>query len=491
MRVDDLRDIQLDRKGGESLQHQLYRVIRHRVINGRFASGLKLPASRVMATELGVSRNTITLALEQLKAEGYIEARQGAGHFVTSVLPEHFGEVLLPDSAPTLAGVSDLMYPPVVEIPESISRPPSYDSFDSRPFVMGLPDLSLFPKAIWQRLINQHCCRDALMIYNSTLGYLPLRLALVSYLRSARGVICDENCIVITQGAQQALSLAAQVLLQPGDRAYVENPGYIGARRALLSCGIELKGVDVDEQGVLPAKLPKAPEGKLLYLTPTHQYPLGGILSLERRVEVLNWLADKRLWLIEDDYDSEYHFNHKPVAAMQGLGLEQQVIYMGSFSKVMFPGLRLGYLVVPKHLVLPFAQAKQNLGGETSLLEQAAMADFIEQGHFSRHLRRMRINYGDKLKFLLEECKSIPHVKVMAQDAGMHIVLAFTEDCPHSEEEVLSKIYAKGVRANALSDYYLGEPKKYGLSVGFASASLEQIAYGVKVIAGALKRTEN
>lgn len=472
--MEELKDIELSPDKHQSLQNQLYQAIRSRIISGRYPAGLKLPASRRIAEELGISRNTVLLTMDHLEAEGYVEAKKGAGTFVTEMIPDNFSEA-----------DQKIYSRPKIKSTQKEKRlsPSAY-------FAPGVPDLEAFPLTIWKKLLKLHSGRTALMGYDSNQGYAPLRAALAQYLRTSRACDCHEDQIIITDGAQQALSLAAQVLLKEGEKVYVENPGYVRARKAFQARGCNVIGIDVDEQGLKPSHLPEAPEGKVLCLTPTHQYPMGGVLSLQRRMEILSWLKKHNVWLLEDDYDSEFHFYQKPIAAMQSLGLANQVIYMGSFSKVIYPALRLGYLLVPKELLAAFVSAKYHMSGESNLLEQAVTADFINEGHFNRHLLRMRKRYESKLNILLEQCSRIPGIKPITPAAGMHIVLLLDNSKAGFDLKVVDQIRQQGVNVNALSDYYLDEPKaktknkpaQQGLVIGFANASESQIIQGFAVI---------
>ncbi len=348
------------------------------------------------------------------------------------------------------------------------------DSGDSFPFSPGIPDLKAFPLAIWSRLYRRHKDRTSLLGYGHSQGHPSLRQALAEYLRNCRGVLCDEDQIIITNGAQEALSLCAQVLLEPGDTAIIENPGYRRARGAFQTCGAklalaELKNGYLDVDALIKSQL----HGKVLYTTPTHQYPMGGVMPASERLKLLDWATKTQCWLLEDDYDSEFSFEHKPVAALQGMAEHTPVLYMGSFSKSLQPGLRLGYLVVPKPIVQAFARAKEMLSGHSPLLTQAVVADFIEEGHFVRHLRKMRLNYREKwLHFcdLIRE-KLEPQAQLIARSAGMHIVLS----TPNRDDIDLSRKLAKhNFGSTPLSFFYPDNPSNMGLVLGFANTSKQQ-----------------
>ncbi len=320
------------------------------------------------------------------------------------------------------------------------------------------------------------------MGFGDTSGYPPLKEAIADYVRSSWAVQCEANQIIITAGAQQALDLCARIFLNQGDYAAIENPGYIGARRALLSTGAHLLPCPVDHQGLQVEHLKSLPHNpRLIYLTPAHQYPMGPVLSLDRRMALLEWAQQHQCWILEDDYDSEYHYSHRPLASLQGLDQHQQVLYIGSFSKVLFPSLRLGYLILPPHLVNVFTQAKAEHSGQTPLHVQAVTAAFMQEGHFSRHLKRTRISYGEKLSLLLDCCRELEEWCVVhASGAGMHLVLEFKTDI--SEEEVHNRLLGKQILSTRLSSYFIGQDKKYGLALGFANSTHQDIQNGITTL---------
>ena len=324
------------------------------------------------------------------------------------------------------------------------------------------------------------------MGYQGGQGYGPLRESLSEYLRLSRGVRCKPEQIIITQGAQQAISLCAQLLLNEGDSVLVENPGYMGARKAfqarraeLIPCPLGANGINIDM--ICNDKIKNTNKAKLMYVTPSHQYPLGGILTAAQRLKLLDWASTKNTWLIEDDYDSEFHFYHKPIASLQGMAQQTPVIYMGSFSKTLFPALRLGYLVVPEALTKVFIKAKSFMGGESPLLTQAVVADFINEGHFVRHLRRMRLLYQEKWQHLgtLLDDELSEYVNPIAQSAGMHLAI----DIPKVNDEKLKQGFnTEGYGSSALSSYFLNKPEKSGLVLGFANTTKTEREQGVSVL---------
>lgn len=463
----------------DSLQSQLYQQLHQRIVSGRLSSGLRLPASRSLAENLGISRNTVSLVMDQLKAEGYLESHVGKGVFVSQQLP--------PVVETAEAGTDRLPLPRLSDYAELLTEATASGSKDL-PFSPGIPDVSAFPMSAWTRIMRRQLDRPMLQTYDCDQGYLPLRLALADYLKASRGVRCDADQIIITQGAQQAISLCAQVLLNRNDTVLLEEPGYRGARTAFEAHQCRLKPAYVSDNRIDVDRLPNKTAARLLYITPTHHYPLGGILPASDRLRLLQWATKTDTWILEDDYDSEFHFVGKPIAALQGMAPQTPVIYMGSFSKTLLPALRLGFLVVPKSLTNVFSRAKNAMTGESPLLTQAAVAEFIEEGHFVRHLRKMRKHYYSKwqhtLMLLEKYCGDC--VEVVAQSAGMHLVIK-TEGV---DDKVLSKEFArKGYGSTPLSSYCLSPDttKVNGLVLGFSNTSEKQRLDGVKALAKLMK----
>ena len=483
---------------GPSLQTQLYNALMQQIVRGQLRPGLKLPAHRELAKELGVSRNTVVAVIDQLKVEGYLESRLGSGVFIKSVVPEQpLGSSIQAPTRETIQASiqetiqADTGWPAGHEIESTLGDYGQFlfnqvvpDNDANRPLTPGLPDVEAFPTQIWRRLLSRHGDRPNLLGYNGVQGYPPLRKAIADYLGSSRGVRCTPEQIIITQGAQQALSLCGQIFLNPGDSVLVENPGYTGAHKAFSQQGqnllpLPLINHHLDTQFLMQQQSPEYQQAKLLYTCPTHQYPMGGILPAQDRLNLLQWARDHQTWIIEDDYDSEFHFYHRPIAAIQGMAANTPVIYMGSFSKTMFPGLRLGFLVVPIPLVDTFIRAKNFMTGESPLPIQATTADFIQEGHFSRHLRRMRNRYRVKWELARQLCQQhLGHLAdTLAESAGMHLVV----EIPDVDDKQLQRDLASaGFGSSPLSKYFLpGAPSRTGLVLGFACANEAEIEAGI------------
>jgi len=454
-----------------SLQAQLQTHLRDWICEGRLQPGTKLPSSRRLSNELGVSRNTITIVIEQLRSEGFLNTFPGKGVYIAESLPLNINGIQ------HINWQYKVAKPELSKFAKELAVKPLSEHGLTLPFTPGIPDLDAFPTKIWNTLQRRHSNRTCLMGYDGNQGYQPLREALAEYLRLSRGVRCQAKQIIITHGAQQAISLCTQILINNEDHVLVENPGYMGAKKAFKARGANMTPCQLGDDGLevntLVAMSDKTGPYKLMYCTPTHQYPLGGILPASERLKLLDWAAKKNTWIIEDDYDSEFHFHHKPVAALQGMADHTPVIYMGSFSKTLFPALRLGYLVVPQELADLFIKAKSFMSGESALLPQAVIADFIMEGHFTRHLRRMRQLYQEKWQHLHTLLQDILKDKVtpIAKSAGMHLVIKV----PSCDDKALAKaLKEEGFGSSPLSAYYLDSPSMTGLVLGFANTNAEQ-----------------
>jgi GntR family transcriptional regulator/MocR family aminotransferase len=478
--------IALDRRRG-SLQRQLYARLREHILSGRLAPGTRLPASRVVAGDLGVARNTVVAAFAQLAQEGYLTARQGSGTRVAELPPE----ALLAVGAP--AGRA-----PVAGRPARLARRgrawlraerPAPDPA-RRAFQPGFPEVRAFPHDVWARLVHRHARRPApgTLGYAHAAGVPELRTAIARYLASARGVVCEPEQVVVVAGAQAGLDLVCRLVLDPGDAAWIEEPGYLGARGALAGAGARLVPVPVDAEGiVVAAGTARAPRARLVYTTPSHQFPLGATMSLARRLELLDWAASAGAWVVEDDYDSEYRYAGRPIAAMQGLDASQRVVYLGTFSKTMLPALRLGYLVLPRGLVGAAAIAIRHTGHGVSTTLQAALAEFVELGHFAAHVRRMRGLYARRQAMLVEaltrRCGDV--IAVEGADAGLQLAARLTR--PLDDRALAAALAASGVVAPPLSGFHLARPRVRGLLLGYAAVPEREIPPAVDVLGRALE----
>ncbi len=478
----EITDIELNASLETTLYEQLYHAIKQRICQGRFKAGMRLPASRKLAEQLSVSRNTITLALEQLQAEGYLISRVGSGFYITTDLPETFFKV----KQPKVAAIKPLLGKSYLAASvNKFMQPSTNRDLSNYPFQPGMPDLKHFPKKIWSRIAQRyHHLHDThLLAFDDPRGYLPLREVLSEYLTSSRSVRCQPQQIILTAGAQQALNLVSHVLINPNDIVAIENPGYIQARRIFELHAAKLRGIDIQKDSLCIKQLQrlKLPP-KLIYTTPTHQYPLGMIMPLAKRIQLIEYCKQQHCWLLEDDYDSEYYYQAKPIPCLQGLADSNNILYMGSFSKVLFPALRLGYLVVPESFVDTFTQVKACLYGHDVLINQAIVAEFMSAGHFGRHLKKMRLLYADKLNYvkLLHQRYLEKYSELLEYDAGMHLVIKFKHAI--DDNVIVSQLREKKFAPTALSNYFIGKDKQSGLVLGFANSDEKMIEIGIKLI---------
>jgi len=472
--LQEIRQLSFDKSLKQSLSQQLYMGLRQLMLNGQLPAKCQLPSSRNLAEQLNLGRNTVMAAYEQLQAEGYISSKRGAGSFVASPLPDQLHSAkasILESSSAT----------------KSVQRSNQSSDDINQSFCVGVPDLSAFPHKIWQRIAQQlgRHSQDY-MGYGDEAGFWPLRRAIAQYLQQSRAANCRPEQVMITAGAQQALDLCMRLLLSTDDVLAMESPGYRGVMRALRLTGNDHIPCPVDQYGLNPEVIFKAKQKpKLIYCSPANQYPMGEVLSLERKMALLNWAAENDSWIIEDDYDSEYHYQHRPLACMQGLDQHQRVIYMGSFSKTLYPGMRLGYLVLPEPLVKTFSQARFASYGQPPLLSQAQVACFMEEGHFNRHLRRMRIAYKEKLLALQDAMQSLqPWGRTLERQAGMHIVFIAKQGV--DDRRLVSELERRKLYASALSEYCHGGEGLNGLVLGFANTPADKMQSKVQLIRNVL-----
>jgi GntR family transcriptional regulator/MocR family aminotransferase len=483
-----LPNLRIDPSSAPPLHDQVYDGIRSAILAGQLAANTRLPASRVLAQELAISRNTVMEAYAQLLSEGYIEGKIGSGTYVTHTLPD---SILQSGVASRVVARSERRSPSrrgalLAATPVSLSR----DSGRPRAFRPGLPTFETFPFDIWARLMARHWRQvDAdLLSYGDPAGYAPLRAAIAEYLIAARGVRCTPEQVIVVSGSQQGLDLAARVLLDPGDKAWIEDPGYMGARGALASAGAELVPVPVDGEGLdLSQAAARCPAARLVYITPSHQFPLGVTMSLSRRLALLEWAQRTGAWIVEDDYDSEYRYTGRPLPALQGLDAEDRTVYVGTMSKTLFPSLRLGYLVVPADLAHAFIAAKSLMDRHAPSVEQAVLASFIAEGHFARHIRRTRMLYAQRQEALVKAAAQYLKgmLEVSPAEAGMHLVGYLPAG---SDDLMVSRKAAElGVEAPALSLYTQSPQRRCGLLLGYAAFNHGEIQDGVRQLARVLR----
>jgi GntR family transcriptional regulator/MocR family aminotransferase len=482
--------LNLDRGARIPLHKQLYEEIRGAILSGRLGRGARLPATRALAADLGISRNTVAGAFDQLLGEGYLQGKVGSGTYVTATLPEELLRVrrnVAGDAQPQRAvgRLSErgrrLASIPVSGFQSGISAP--------RAFRAGLPALDQFPRRLWSRMAARlwRHVPAPILTYADAAGYRPLREAIAGYVGASRGVRCSADQVLVTAGSQQALDLAGRLLLDPGETAWVEDPGYLGGRGALQAAGIHCAPVPVDAEGLdVEAGMARAPEGRLAVVTPSHQYPLGITMSLARRMQLLAWARQQRAWIIEDDYDSEYRYAGRPLAALQGLDPAGRVIYAGTFSKVLFPALRLGYLIVPESMVDAFVAARALADRHSPGIDQVLVAEFLAEGHFARHVRRMRALYAERQHALVSaaERELTGLIEVRPSQAGLDLIGWLPKGI--DDRRVAAKAAAAGVMTAPVSAYVIEARLRPGLRLGYAALSTRQIREGVRKLAAVL-----
>ena len=478
-----------------SLYRGLYESLREAILTGQLAAGVQLPSTRSLASQFSISRSTVVNAYEQLHAEGYIIGKTGAGTFVAANLPEDSLEthkqIFSKPQEPVSPRAKDLSERGKLLQAKTISVLDEYQKKSFSAFQHGVPALDEFPFKLWSKLAGRRWRNQPrdLLSYGDPSGYRPLREAIAAYLKQARAVNCEPDQVIVVAGAQQALNLTACILLDARDAIWIEDPCYSGARAAFTAAGVKLVGVPIDEEGLnLNEAIKGGEQTRLVYITPSCQYPLGAIMSLSRRLALLEWANRVGGWIIEDDYDSEYRYAGRPLASLQGLDKDGRVIYIGTFSKTVFPGLRLGCLVVPLNLIEVFRAARFISDWHSSLTDQAVLTDFIVEGHFARHVRRMRSLYHERQKSLVTEVKRELGglLEIAPADAGMHLIGWLPEGV--NDKKAAERAAKHGVEVAPLSSYLLSQDYRNGLLLGYAAFNEAQIKDGVRRLATVLEK---
>ncbi|QLI81253.1 PLP-dependent aminotransferase family protein [Chitinibacter fontanus] len=450
------------------LHEQLVRTLRHAIVDGHLALASRLPATRTLAADLQLSRSTVELAYARLESEGYVQRKVGAGSFVAIA-----GQRQSAAQRKAAAGLSQRGQ----AIADMGACRDSANAVSNGLFFTGQPDSCAFPRELWGRLMQQRWKKDGekLMRYGDPQGLPELRAAIASYLAQSRNVVCDASQIVILSSSQQAIQLTAQLLIDTGDTVWLEDPGYLGARNAMQSAGAAICPIPVDAEGMQINEHTgtKYPKPKLIYTTPSHQYPLGVAMSLTRRMALLEQAAAMKAWIIEDDYDGEFQYEQRPLPSLQGLDTQGRVIYMGTFSKVLFGSLRLAYLVLPPELVAPFTLARTAFDGHSNQLMQAVTADFIHGGHFASHLRQMRTLYKSRRDLLMAQlAEHCPQLTPINTSGGLQFAVWCPAGC---EAKWATAGIAQGLPMRPLSKFYLGEQQGEGFLMGYSSLNNDEI----------------
>jgi GntR family transcriptional regulator/MocR family aminotransferase len=479
----------LDHASGVPLSRQIYHRIRAAILSGQLGPGLRLPSSRRLAAELGVSRTTTLAAYERLRDEGYLDGRVGSGTTVAilrDLSPDRPAARRSPARRrPRLSRQGTELTGVRWRMPLAMAAPGSGPAA----FPVGRPAFDAFPAELWSKVVARRVRRSigGLLRYQHPAGYGPLREAIAAYVGMARGVRCTPEQVLVVSGAQAGLSLAARLLLDPGDPAWVEDPGYYGARGAIVAAGAVPSPVPVDADGLdVEAGRHRAPLARIAYVTPSHQFPLGVTMSLPRRLALLDWARTADAYVVEDDYDSEYRYVGDPLPSLQGLDTDGRVVYVGSFSKVLFPALRIGYVIVPDDLVEPFLTGHRFAAIHVPALEQAALADFIGAGHFARHIRRMRALYAERGATLVDAIRRELGgvVSVAPARAGLHLIGWLPDGA--ADEPAALRAAAHGVDTQPLSAHAIEPYGRPGLLLGYAATPTPDIVAGVHRLAAAL-----
>ncbi|WP_192891898.1 MocR-like pyridoxine biosynthesis transcription factor PdxR [Vibrio bathopelagicus] len=477
----DVGDLQLDDQH-DTRQTALFHAIREKIVQDLWSKGSKLPSTRKLAVELSVSRNTVIYAYEQLVTEGYIESKKGSGFYVSVEQPEHF---LSLSQSSSIQSSHDLS----AEVDTLSSARVTLNDIN-RSFAPGVPDLDAFPFAKWQRLLQRHGTRQNIAGNQDVQGSFALREALSGYLASSRSVLCHADRIIITAGAQQAISIGLMATLVMGDQILMEEPGYRQVHKIVDMLKLDLDGVSVREKVGLDIGKILASDAKALYVTPSNQYPMGTTLNTEQRLKLIDWANKHQSWIIEDDYDSEFQFAHRPYTSMQGLagklGFDDRIIYVGSLSKVMFNGLRLGYLVVPEHLVARCLEIKDALTGDTASHTQEALADFVHEGDLLRHIRKMRRSYKLKYEAMIDAIESEFNgdLEVISQAAGLHVTVKWYQGISEHEWSRRAELENIVIRPFDFYEYGSTNIRDWnGVILGFGNIRLVDIKPKIKQIA--------
>lgn len=481
--------IALDRSSATALYRQLYDQLRDAILSGRLPPGTRLPSTRELADDLDLARNTVLNAFEQLYAESYLERRVGDGTYVSPQLPDDL--LCVKTTPPTKSNGQ-----PISKLAEPVSflsTTVANYSGPPRPFRTGTPALDAFPYKLWGRLLTRRWSESAreILPYSDSAGYFPLRQAIASYVATTRGVQCSPEQLIITSGSQHALEIVTRTLLEPNDGAWIEDPGFLGARAALTAARARLIPVPVDADGLnISRGMERCQDPRLIYVTPSHQYPLGMTLSLSRRLVLLKLASQTGAWIIEDDYDSEFRYVGRPLAALQGLDTHQRVIYIGTLSKVLFPSIRIGYIIAPLELFDAFVRLRCLAGHQSPTLEQAVLADFISEGHFARHIRKMRTLYAERQQTLLRAGKTELNglVELQPSDTGMHLIGWLPDGV--DDQAAFRAATEAGVEVTPLSAYSIKPPERGALRLGYTGYKPREIWRATRRLATALRTNQ-
>lgn len=483
----DLFGWEIKRDKGTPVFRQVYLQIRLAILSRRLRAGTKLPSTRALASELIVARTSVVAAYEQLLAEGYVSGRIGSGTYISSELP---------DATETLAG-----RPKKPAAPEKQSISPQARQFAALaptttpganlPFDAGRALVDVRTTQLWSKLSRRMLISigPIHLGYSDPRGLIELRTAICDYLRTTRAIQCEPDQVIVTSGAQQATDIAVRVLLNRDDEAWVEDPSYPLTYQALVVSGARIHPVPVDAGGMnIRAGIRSAPKARVAFVTPSHQHPLGVVLSMARRLELLTWARENNAWIVEDDYDSEFRYSGRPLASLQGLDDSDRVIYVGTYSKALFPGLRMGYAVAPRALVGAFTGARFLMDRHPPSLSQVVLSEFIRQGHYASHIRRTRLVYREARDALVDQLKEKigKDIIVESPDQGRHLIAYLRSGV--SDTAIERTAHENGLTVRAISRLYRKAPPRSGLMLGFAGFSHGVITRGVSILAQIIRR---
>lgn len=482
----------IDRRDKPPMHRQICAWFQCAIAEGRMRSGGRVPSSRELAAELGVSRGSVVNAYEQLLAEGYFETSVGVGTHIAKSIPGEFPTTRMWHAGDPAVHEKNVAHRQISDRASLWNNPVTQPWLNAPgAFGVSLPALDHFPVDVWSKLMARHSrgVSRTMLTYGDPMGYGPLREAIAEYVRTVRGVRCDASQVLVTAGSQQGLQIASQVLLNPRDRVCMEEPGYPGARQAFAMANAEIVPISVDAEGIIVSELEaKGKCAKLVYVTPSHQYPMGVTMSSRRRMLLLNWACQNGTWIIEDDCDSEYPFDGRPIASLQGLDADARVLYVGTFSQAMYPALRLGYLVLPKDLTTACIAVRDCMDRFSPTLNQSVMAEFIREGHFARHLRRMRMIYSERRKAIMEVLQTNlrDSAEIIGAEAGLHLVILLRAGV--DDAAVANEAAAIGMSVMPLSSCRTTAGGRCGLVLGYGCVDVQGIQEGVRKLGMCIER---
>ena len=489
-KVETFQDLVLEpRKDSQEMWRWLYTELRSAIIDGRLKLGARLPSTRNLAAQYGLARGTVVAAFRQLRAEGYVSSEVSAGTFV---VPAPGWEITSPTrqkssrqviSRATIAKRSQSLLKTTFVLPMSYSIGKAFRCYE--------PAIDLFPVELWARIAARVYRKAPRSLYGQgdAGGYPPLRRAIAEYVGYSRGVRCSAEQIIVTSGAQQALDLLARVLLDPGDEVWMEDPGYPGASQAFQSAGASVIPIPVHGDGIdVAGAIKSSPAARLVYVTPANQFPLGTVMSAERRVALLSWAARAGAWIIEDEYDAEYRYSGKPIASLHSLDISGSVIYVGTFTKMLFNALRIGFIVVPERLVEAFRIARSFMDRHAPTLDQAVLTEFINEGHFGHHVRKMRQVYSERSQLLTEEANRRLSGLLDVEHAQSGMCTVAWIKTPVTEMVLTRRAEHLGLEVSPISSFVSKYEQKPALMLGFAGCDASEIKRGVSVLEAVLSR---